>query len=485
MPAGWSMSARLILRITVSLLLCWSMAVAATGFAVRYEMNEVFDSVLEEAAQHLLPDILAEQGPLLRSPGTDGAPIVLPALPHDEYITYQILGADGTLRLRSHGAPDRPFLLPLRPGHGMSGEGKPVYTEFSLDGRFAIQIAEPKMHRREAVVWAILLLALPALILGPVAVVIISRTVRRSMQPLRTLEAEIRERSGTNTHPLAGHDLPAELLPIRDGVSRLLQRLGHALETERRFVANAAHELRTPVAAAMAQAQLLSRQLGDRTPAAARATTIAEDLNRLGRRVEKLLELARAEAGQALRREAVALAPLLRMVAEEFRFHKLAVGRLRLELPGDAGLTVAADLDALGIVLRNLIENALLHGDPAGPVLVSLAPDGCVRVTNAGPLLPAETLARLGQPFERPAQAAPGSGLGLSIASAILRQTGATLELLSPAPGEAEGFAAVVRFPGAVPDQAMTCNSAAVSAGAPFSRATATLAAVPVPSTSQ
>ena len=105
------------------------------------------------------------------------------------------------------------------------------------------------------------------------------------------------------------------------------------------------------------------------------------------------------------------------------------------------------DADAFAILARNLVENALKHGAADRPVAVELAADGWLRVTNDGPALPAETLARLRRPFARGATQAAGSGLGLAIAEAIASGTGTTLELLSPIPGQESGFSARLRLP--------------------------------------
>ena len=105
------------------------------------------------------------------------------------------------------------------------------------------------------------------------------------------------------------------------------------------------------------------------------------------------------------------------------------------------------DADAFAILARNLIENALKHGAPDRPVAVTLTDGGLLGVTNDGPVVAPETLARLRRPFERGVTAATGSGLGLAIAEAIAAGTGTELELRSPAPGRSCGFEARVQLP--------------------------------------
>jgi two-component system OmpR family sensor kinase len=108
---------------------------------------------------------------------------------------------------------------------------------------------------------------------------------------------------------------------------------------------------------------------------------------------------------------------------------------------------VHGDLDALGIVLRNLLENALHYGDPAQPIRLRLHGDHSLSVANGSAVVPAEVLATLTQRFRRLEASKPGSGLGLAIAETVMRQIGGRLELHSPVRGEAAGFEVVLRFP--------------------------------------
>jgi two-component system OmpR family sensor kinase len=245
--------------------------------------------------------------------------------------------------------------------------------------------------------------------------------------------------------PLEAPRLPAELAAIRDGVNLLLRRLRQALEAERSFSANAAHELRTPVAAALAQAQLLAARLPAGGAERAEAEEMAAGLARLGARLEKLLQLSRAEAGVALRLEPVDLLVPLSLLVEEFASQSDVGPRLRFDDGGLDRLMVAADLDALAIALRNLIENALRHGPAGGVVEVSVHAGGQVRVVNGGPAVPPDRLATLPRRFV--SHGSRGSGLGLSIVQTIADQIGGELILRSPARGRTDGFETVLSLP--------------------------------------
>lgn len=162
---------------------------------------------------------------------------------------------------------------------------------------------------------------------------------------------------------------------------------------------------------------------------------------------EKLLQLSRAEAGIGGSSNTVDLRPVLDMVVTDFQRDSRTNGRLQYSAAPDAKLVRNADMDAFGIVTRNLIENALLHGDPDLPVNVSLESGGIIRVINGGPLVREADMASLKKRFSRGKTTASGSGLGLAIADRIVSQMGGTLELSSPATGAKTGFEAKMTLP--------------------------------------
>jgi two-component system OmpR family sensor kinase len=160
---------------------------------------------------------------------------------------------------------------------------------------------------------------------------------------------------------------------------------------------------------------------------------------------ERLLQLARAEAGIGKGAQAVALEPIVRMVADEFSRCDAGAHTITVT-SAEPSVTAAVDVDAFAIALRNLVENAIIHGAPDGPVTVAIGQHS-VDVINGGPILGSETLTRLKQPFERGGALAKGTGLGLAIADALAREMGGTLTLTSPATGRGDGFQASLVFP--------------------------------------
>ncbi|AXC48636.1 two-component sensor histidine kinase [Paracoccus suum] len=314
-------------------------------------------------------------------------------------------------------------------------DGLRVLTQRLPDGGL-LQVADPLAERREAVRETLLSALVPFALLLPLAIFGLWRFVRRQLAPVNALSREVADRGAADLRPLSAAPLPVELQPMHDAVDRLMGRLDEALAAERAFSSNAAHELRTPIAAALAQAEMLEAEATD-PRLARRASTLAAQLRRVGRLAGKLLELARAEGGAASGPKAAPqdVRQALQLVAAEFPTTELA-------LPEKPHL-LAVDLDAFAVIARNLIENAVLHG--TDPITVVLAGD-TLTVCNGGQVLDPTLLNQLTRRFQRGASRASGSGLGLAIVEGHALREGAALTLASPAPGRGDGFCATVRF---------------------------------------
>lgn len=422
----------LALGLSLGLTLVWLLAMAVGGSIMSEEMDEVFDSALQETAERILPLAVVDD---LNTVEAVAARRMTRVGSHREYLSYVLRGPDGAIVLYSHDAELETFAGTPVLGFRTTASHR-IYASTAVSGSYMIEVAEPLANRREAIVETLWALLLPLLLLLPFSLLFIAWLTRRSLRPVKALSSEVQGRDASDLSPLVTPGLQAELVPIRDAVNRLMARLRRTLEAERSFTANAAHELRTPVAASLAHAQRLISEAPD-GPLRDRAQTVEAELHRLARLAEKLLQLSRAEGGGILSETPQDLVPILVMVAEDFD-----PARLDLVLPAEAPSRL--DADAFAILARNLIENALTHGDPAAPVSVTLSEAGALRVGNAGPVVPPDTLARLTTRFERAGSRAKGSGLGLAIASSIAQGAGMQLRLSSPAPGQRGGFEAAL-----------------------------------------
>lgn len=432
-----SLQGRLALSLALGLTVLWTAAAVLTMVNLRAELDEVFDSALEETAQRILP--LAVLEILNREVDDAITQRVMPLRPHGEHFTYLVRDAEGTVLMRSHAADDSTF--PPFTGRGFTRTPTHrIYQDAALQGTITISVADPLSHRREVAREAVLALALPLGLLVPLSLLGVWALVRSSTQPIRTFGDAVAARGSGNLAPVPAGSLPAEIEPVAGAVNDLLDRLRRTLEVERSFTANAAHELRTPVAAALAQTQRLIAEL-DQDALRGRARDVEAALKRLARLSEKLMQLARAEGGRLRAERPMDIAPILGLVLDELRGSAGRSARIEVRMPEGPTLS-DMDPDAFAILARNLIENAVRHGAPDEPVRVALTRDGVLRVANGGPPIPADILGRLSRPFERGQTRADGSGLGLAIADAIARGAGARLVLQSPAPGRSDGFEA-------------------------------------------
>lgn len=441
-----SLQRRLGLGLALGMILLWLAGSVAAGLILRHEIDEVFDSALQEVAQRILP--LAYSETLNSEAPTGGeSPIQrLPSvLPHEEKITYIVRDGDGRVLLQSHDADPAAFQALATPGF-QEMAGLRLYTEAAVQGTFFVTAAEPISHRRKAVIDAVGMLLWPLALLLPLSQIGVWALVRFALRPVQAFEREIEARGRGDLSAVNVMALPRELAPVAGSVNRLIARLQRALEAERGFTASSAHELRTPVAAALAQTQRLIAEVPDGA-ARERARTVEAALRELARLSEKLLQLAKAEGAGLLAETPQDLAQVLGFVLDEFSGDPDAATRLTITLPMSGVLLSRMDADAFAILTRNLIENALKHGAADQPVTVVLGEDGRLRVSNGGPVVEPETMARLKRPFERGESRTSGSGLGLAIAEAIAAGAGTELELTSPVPGRASGFEASVQLP--------------------------------------
>lgn len=434
-----SLQVRLGLLLGVLLTLLWIVAASVTAVILRHEMDEVFDSALQETAQRLLP--LAVQEIVSRE--DDGVTQRLGSVrEHTEFFTYVVRDASGRILLQSHSAD--PTVFPPYEGTGFRQTATHrLYNDEALQSSIRISVAEPLDHRAAVAREIQMGLGLPLLFVIPLALLAIALAVRASFKSVRRFRERLDARGARDLSPVPEDDIPLEIAPVAATLNALLNRLNSAFDAERSFAANAAHELRTPLAGAIAQAQRLQSETGE--PAAkARATNIEATLKRLTRLSERLMQLARAEGGRLRFDQTSDLRNIARIVIDEIA-RTTTPDRVTLSLP-EALVMSDLDPDVFGILCRNLVENALRHGSDTEPVTVDLSQDGTLCVANAGPVVPKDKLADLTARFERAGPDTTGSGLGLAIVAAIADRIGSQLILNSPRTKQADGFEARIKL---------------------------------------
>jgi len=368
--------------------------------------------------------------------------------------------------------PSRPGLPTInRPLLGYADlqlQGRPwrVYGLQTLAG--VIEVAQPLDVRDALARAAALRVVWPMLVLLPLLAAAMAAVVGRSLAPLRRLAVEVQRRDAHSLTPLSvGGPLPEEISPLVEQLNALLRRVDEAFATQRSFIADAAHELRSPLTAVRLQLQLLDRAPDEAAREQARAA-LGAAVERAVHLISQLLTLARNEPQDARARELVPL-PLAEPAAEAVaETHALAMSRgieLSLEgtalpgaprAPGAPGAAAAraasaaivrGDREALRILVRNLADNAVRYTPVGGRVEVRIGVDGgaVLQVDDSGPGIPPAERERAFDRFHRRA-AAPedGCGLGLAIVQAIAQRHGASVAL-ADAPGG--GLRVTVHFP--------------------------------------
>jgi two-component system, OmpR family, sensor kinase len=440
--AGRSLVSRLIWLLCSSMAGLWLLGSVTAGMLTVFEINERLDNAIEEVAQRLLP---ATYDAVQQPQAMQQMVRQLVATTDPKALAYQIIGPTGEIAMRSDNAPETPFQVPRQAGFHDTPRYRVYAQPAAADGYF-IEVAEPAVHRSEALWRAVGLTLGPLLLFLPLSWFLIRWAVFRGMRSLDQLRSEIGRRDGSNLSQIPDMGLPTELAPILAAVNRLLERLGRALAAERQFAANSAHELRTPIAAVLAQMQLLSAQLAG-TQHAERAARIVNQIKGLSSLAEKLLQLSRTGAGVGMQQDPVDILTVLQVLVDEFRRHEDLGDRLVVTAECPDEFIVQGELDILGITLRNLIENAVRYGAPDEPIEIVIERGRQIRLLNGGAVISSETLDDLKKPFVRGSSVGAGGGLGLAIVDSVMTQIGGSLTLISPVMGRGSGFEARLVFP--------------------------------------
>jgi signal transduction histidine kinase len=432
-------------RLTVFLLAAALLAAGITGvLAYRNTLKEneqLFDYQLRQTALSLRDQGVAAN---LAPPGADeDAPAVV----------VQIWTMNGAALYLSHpGAalPDRAVL-----GFSDVDAGNRRWRVYSMAARNRIiQVAQPLELRRDLAAAAALRSLRPLLIFAPLMALLIWFLVDRALRPVQRLAHEVKLRDAGSLAPLPEQRLPSEVEPVAHAINSLLARLKLAFDSQRAFVADAAHELRSPLTALKLQLQLMARA-PDETSRRAAATQLEQGVERATRLIEQLLTAARTAPGENLEQmQPLDLAGLAReAVAEVWPLAEARRTEIALDAPDSAMIT--ADMDALRILMRNLLDNAIRYTPEGGQVNIRIAQQAdalMLAVEDSGPGIPAEERERAFQRFYRGRREAGdgvGSGLGLAIVANIAARHGAEVALLDSALG---GLRVELRFPMPRPD---------------------------------
>ncbi|HPU10011.1 MAG TPA: ATP-binding protein [Ottowia sp.] len=434
-----SLRARLTGALLLAVLAFAALQAAVTYRTARAETEALFDAQMQRIA-------LSLSGSLGAGALSDDAPAA--DTPAAREMIIQIWRADGVMLYRS----PQGRLLPPQTVIGFSDTvagGEPYRIYALRTATQVVQVAQQTEARGRMAGQLALRAVLPVALLAPVLMLIVWWVVGRAIGPIERVRRQVAARRPDDLAPLPTAGLPAEVRPLVGEMNGLLTRLSAAWDALTHFTADAAHELRSPLAALRLQAQSLQRAPDDATRAIATERLLA-GIDRATRLVEQLLALARQEgAGEGAELVSLDLTALARNAladAEpEAARHAIA---LTLDAP-TAHVVLRADEAALAVLLRNLLGNALRHTPPGGQVRVGVREEASVidlTVEDSGPGIAPDERARVLDRFYRvPGTPGHGSGLGLAIVRAIAERHGAALTLdASPTLG---GLRVMLRWP--------------------------------------
>ena len=369
---------------------------------------------------------------------------------YETKIAFQVWDAGGNLLVRSALAPSTRF-APLAPGFSDQTFNREPWRVFTLaSGGVWIQVAERDDVRNELSEKLALAATTPLMIGIPVLVLLLALLIGYGLAPLASLAQQIESRQPDALTPIALERAPAEVAPVLQALNGLLGRVRKALERERRFTADAAHELRTPLAALKVHAQNAARA----TSEAERKASLERMLVGLDRTIhlsEQMLALSRASAAGVHAPLPVALRPLVAEVVETLQPRVRERGA-RVDVvcvPPATQAEINGDRQQLRSLVGNLIDNALRYGPAGGAIEVALRADDdgvSLAVSDEGPGIPADLRERVFESYYRiPGSPDTGSGLGLAIAREIATAHGARIEIGAGKDGT--GTRIVVTFP--------------------------------------
>ncbi len=424
----------LLLGLVVSV---WLTTAVTTWFDARHELDELLDSHLAQAAAILVMQQSHEAG-------EDDHEVDSPSLHrYAPKVAFQVFH-EGRLALRSANAP------PSR----MIGTGERIESGFhtvSFDGNawrvFATHGAEQdiqvfvgeQMTSRTAILWAVLRSTLwPMAAALPLLALAVWWSVDRSVEPLRRLGRSLAERDASSLQPAVIRGAPLEMTPMIDALNGLFRRIAELVESERRFTADTAHELRTPIAAIRAQAQVALGEVDAELRRHALQATL-EGCDRATHLVAQLLTLSRLEAGAEGTAVDVDLSELVRRVVADEAPQGLRKQQA-IEVDAADQCLVNGDATLLAVLTRNLVDNALRYTPERATVRITVQTGEAgvrLRIEDSGPGISDADMRRLGERFFRVLGSGEGgSGLGWSIVRRIAAAHGASIQVSrSPALG--------------------------------------------------
>jgi len=449
-----SIRQRLIFLILAGTFVIWSLVTLKIYKDAQYEISELFDGHLAQSAKvllHLVAEELYEEHE--EAEATDEnkpEPLQIQEIEqhlekhkYEKILAFQITVESLNFHFKSAIAPEQP-LSGIKNGFSIKsidGTKWRVFTLSDPEDIIIIRVGEPVSVRTELVEKVTLDLILPMLIALPILAFLIWRIIGHTLSPLNHLATKIKNRYPDQLIRMDSEQtLPDEVKPLLDALNSLLERLNETMENERRFTADAAHELRTPLAGIKTQAQLAMRT-DDLSTRSGALQQIIHTVDRCTHMSEQLLAMARLDPDYTLgSHEKIILNNVIKAVCADLA--ELARNKqIMIDLKLTDNICIRGNSQTLNIMLRNLLDNAIRYISEHGRILIRLAHENgkiILTIDDDGPGIAEEMTAHVFNRFYRIRTGdEKGSGLGLSIAKRIADLHGAEIRL---APSELGGL---------------------------------------------
>ena len=434
MTTAWfSLRRRLLGLLLGGVAAAWLATMVFSYVDAHHEVDKLFDAQLAQAAQTLLA-LASHEG------GEDIEDLGDAAHKYQRRLRFQIWDSDGKLLMRSKNAPESPLTATggFSETHGDDGHWR-HFSQWNEARSLQVQVSENHHIRDDLIGHIAWRLLFPALFGLPLMGLWVWLATRHGLASLDGIAQQIASRAPQQLQPLTPAAAPEEIRTMLEALNGLFQRVEAALEGERRFTADAAHELRTPLAALQAQLQVALRAR-DNAERDASLRQLQSGLTRASHLVDQMLQLARLDPESGLPDpQPVDLGNLAETVCADLG--PLILDRnLDFALTAAPGCTVTGQAEWLRVLIRNLVDNAIRYTPPGGQLLVSVDAEGgrCrLCVSDSGPGIPPGERESVLRRFHRLDQGTqPGSGLGLAIVARIAELHGAELALADGAEGK-------------------------------------------------
>lgn len=440
-----SLQFRLSFYLAVTSLIAALAAGLVSFSAALAEAHELQDSMLKQIA------VLAAMTPGSHA-GRVHTDLSTPDADEETRVSVQWLPPSGQPTTSPPAAANLPVPAGIGDGlHTLSvdGEDYRVVIRSTTDGSRVVVAQEAGM-RNEIARGSALRTVAPMLLLAPLLVLVVAIMVRRLLTPVMQLSEEVNARSEQALHPVEAENVPVELRPFLAAINGLFARVKQSMDMQRRFLADAAHELRSPLAALSLQTERLAQAEMSAT-AQDRLITVREGIERGRHLLEQLLSLARAQAGSPRHAiSAVSVGSLVRKVIEDFICQAEAKG-IDLGMANSDEAVIDTDEMALMIAVKNLVDNAIRYSPQGSLVDVGVrlnAEQVSITVSDHGPGIPAQERERVFEPFYRIlGTEESGSGLGLSIVKEVAARLGAEVKLTCTEPQHDRGLTVTLSLP--------------------------------------